>query len=173
MTETTKLYCINHPSVETTLRCNRCDRPICAKCAIKTPTGYRCPECVRSQLKVFDTAVWYDYPLAFVVAGVLSLIASGLVTLVGIIGFFGWIILVIAAPTIGTIIAEGVRLAIRRHRSRALFLTAVAAVALGALPVILTIVLTLNYFGLIYQGIYLFLAIPTVYYRLSGIQLFK
>ena len=35
-------YCANHPTVETTLRCNKCGKPICAKCAIRTPTGYRC-----------------------------------------------------------------------------------------------------------------------------------
>ena len=35
-------YCANHPGVETSLRCNKCGKPICAKCAVRTPTGYRC-----------------------------------------------------------------------------------------------------------------------------------
>jgi hypothetical protein len=46
MTETV-LHCYVHPNRETSLRCNNCDRPICAACAIRTPTGYRCRECVR------------------------------------------------------------------------------------------------------------------------------
>ena len=51
------------------LRCNRCERPICTECAVLTPTGYRCKECVRGQQKVFDTAKWFDYPLAIIVGG--------------------------------------------------------------------------------------------------------
>ena len=69
------------------------------------------------------------------------------------------------------IIAEGVRLVTRKHRSRALFITIAVAVVVGALPVILVQAFTLNVFGLIFQGIYLFIAIPIVYTRLSGIQL--
>ncbi len=40
------LYCYRHPQVETTLRCNRCNKPICPKCAQRTPVGFRCPDCV-------------------------------------------------------------------------------------------------------------------------------
>ena len=50
------VYCANHPGVETSLRCNKCGKPICAKCAIRTPTGYRCKECVRGQQRIFETA---------------------------------------------------------------------------------------------------------------------
>src|SRR5512135_3655593 len=81
MTQGETLYCYIHPNRPTTLRCNRCERPICAQDAIRTPTGYRCPECIRSQQKVFDTAVWYDYITAFVSAAVGSALASGLVLL--------------------------------------------------------------------------------------------
>ena len=28
------LYCTVHPTVQTTLRCNRCGRPMCTKCAV-------------------------------------------------------------------------------------------------------------------------------------------
>ncbi len=39
--------CANHPERETGLRCNRCGKPICSQCAVQTPVGYRCRECVR------------------------------------------------------------------------------------------------------------------------------
>ena len=68
MTET--LYCYVHPNRETSLRCNHCERPICADCAVLTPTGYRCKECVKGQQKVFDTSEWYDYVLGFITAGI-------------------------------------------------------------------------------------------------------
>jgi hypothetical protein len=167
----TPMYCANHPGVETTLRCNKCGKPICAKCAIRTPTGYRCKECVRGQLKIFDTAVWYDYVLGFIMAGILGFLASLLATLVSGLSFIGWILIVIGAPTAGVVIAEGVRLVIRKHRSRALFIIIAAAVVLGALPVILFQLFSGSFFSLIFQGIYLFIATPVVYTRLSGIQL--
>jgi DNA-directed RNA polymerase subunit RPC12/RpoP len=37
--------CSYHPDVMTGLRCNRCSKPICAKDAVRTPVGLRCPEC--------------------------------------------------------------------------------------------------------------------------------
>jgi hypothetical protein len=172
MTETT-YYCANHPNTATTLRCNRCEKPICVKCAVQTPTGYRCKECVRSQQKLFDTAEWYDYLLGFVAAGLLSGIASVIISLIGSIGFFGWFLVVIAAPTAGVIIAEAARFAVRRHRSRSLFITIIAAVILGAVPTILLTLLSFDIFGLVFQGIYLALAVPTIYTRISGIQIMK
>ena len=70
MTETTTetLYCYVHPTRETALRCNNCNRPICAACAVRTPIGYRCRECVKGQQKAFDTSEWYDYLTGFIVA---------------------------------------------------------------------------------------------------------
>lgn len=172
MTETT-LYCYVHPNRETSLRCNNCDRPICASCAIRTPTGYRCRECVRGQQKVFDTALWQDYVFGFVVAAALSALASFLATLVGGFGFFMLLIMSIAASTAGIIIAEGVRLVTRRRRARPLFLTVAAGMILGALPVIGFQVLNLNVWGLIAQALYLVIAVPVMYSRLSGIQFFR
>jgi hypothetical protein len=168
---TVPIYCANHPAVETSLRCNKCGKPICAKCAIRTPTGYRCKECVRGQLKVFDTAQWYDFVLGFATAAILGFLASLLASLISGLSFIGWILIVVGAPTAGMIIAEGVRLVTRKHRSRALFLTIAAAVVIGALPVILFQLFSGIFINLIFQGIYLFIAVPVVYTRLSGIQL--
>jgi hypothetical protein len=175
MTETTTetLYCYVHPNRETALRCNNCNRPICAACAIRTPTGYRCRECVRGQLRTFDTSEWYDYILGFVVAVLLSAVASFLVTLIGGIGFLGWFLIAAGAPTAGVAIAEGVRTVTRRRRSRSLFVTVAVGVVLGALPVILLQLRGLDMFGVLFQVIYLIIAVPVVYSRLSGIQLFR
>ena len=173
MTESTTLYCYVHPTRETTLRCNNCDRPICASCAIRTPIGYRCKECVKGQQKVFNTSEWYDYISGFIVAALLSAVGAFLVTLIGGIGFFGWFLIAAGAPTAAVVIAEGVRLVTRRHRSRALFITVAAGVVLGALPVMLFQIFRFDLFGIIFQVIYLVIAVPVVYSRLSGIQLFR
>lgn len=176
MTETTTetLYCYVHPTRETALRCNNCNRPICAACAVRTPIGYRCRECVKGQQKVFDTSAWYDYITGFVTAALLSSVASFLVTFIGGIGFFGWFLIAAGAPSAAVVIAEGVRFVTRKHRSRPLFITVVAGVVLGALPIILAqLVFSGSLFGIVFQIIYLVIAVPVVYSRLSGIQLFR
>jgi hypothetical protein len=171
--KTETLYCYVHPTRETALRCNNCERPICASCAIRTPTGYRCKECVKGQQKKFDTAEWYDYLFGFAMAGVLSLLASILAGLIGSFSIFMFLIISIAASTVGVIIAEAARFVTRKHRSRRLFLTVAAGMVLGALPVIALNIITLDVYGLIAQAIYLVIATPVMYSRLSGLQFFK
>ena len=175
MTEqtTTTLYCYVHPNRETSLRCNNCERPICASCAVRTPTGYRCKECVRDRQKTFDTSEWYDFISGFITAAVLSGIASFLVTLIGGIGFIGWFLIAAGAPTAGVLISESVRAVTRKRRSRPLFITVAVAVVLGALPVIFFQLAIGNIFGLLFQIVYLVIVVPLVFTRLSGIQLFR
>jgi hypothetical protein len=164
--EPTILYCANHPQVETTLRCNRCEKPICTKCAVLTPTGYRCKDCVRNQQKTFDTAEWYDYIFAIGIAVVLAYLGS-IVTL--FLRFF----IIFVAPIAGMIIAEAVRAAIRKRRSNKLFLATAVAVAVGSLLPILLNLANGNWvpLSLLWQGVYAFLVTSTVYYRLRGIRM--
>lgn len=168
---TTALYCYVHPNRETTLRCNRCERPICAQCAVRTPTGYRCKECVRLQQKTFDNAVWYDYLIGFALTGILSLIASGIIAAISFIaGFFMLFVSAGIAYGAGRIIADTL-LRVLRRRSRALFWVVGASVVIGALPAAAYFILSFDFFALIWLGIYVVIAAPTVYSRFSGIQL--
>jgi len=129
---------------------------------------------VKGQQKVFNTSEWYDYVSGFVVAMLLSVVAAFLVTFIGGIGFFGWFLIAAGAPTAAVAIAEGVRLVTGKRRSRPLFITVAVGVVVGALPVILfQLVFTRNLFGVLFQVIYLVIAVPVVYSRLSGIQLFR
>lgn len=171
--ENDTLYCENHPQTETTLRCNRCNKPICVRCAVSTPTGYRCKECVRGLQKAFDTAEWYDYVTSFVVAAFLSYLGSQIVSFISFFTIF-------LAPIAGVIIAEAVRYVIRRRRSRLLNKTSALATALGSLPPIFILLLfilvsqsipTGILFRLIFQTVYTFLATSTMYYRLAGVRI--
>jgi hypothetical protein len=172
MSETppTTLFCVNHPKRETSLRCNRCERPICPQCAVLTPTGYRCKDCVRSHQKIFETAQWTDYPIAMVIAAFLSFLGSLIVPRLGFFTLF-------VAPIAGVVIAEAVRLVIRRRRSNRLFLLTTGAAVIGGLPLALIALVGVlsggiqGLLGLVWQGLYLFMIVSTVYYRLSGIQL--
>ena len=170
MTETPT--CANHPTRETMLRCNRCEKPICTSCAVHTPTGYRCKQCVNEQKKKFDTAEWYDYIIGVVGASVLSLIASGIIAALSFItGFFMWFIAAGIAGGAASLISKVVKRFLRGRRSKTLFALSTIGVVLGALPCVLFFLFTGSYFTLIGQGIYLVVAVPAVYYYLSGFRL--
>jgi hypothetical protein len=173
MSEAT-LYCANHPTVETVLRCKKCEKLICVKCAVRTPTGYQCKECVRGQQKIFETSKAYDYVTGFIAAAFLSGLGSFLVGLLAtFIGFFGIFITFLASPTAAVLIAEAVRLVTGRRRSPKLFKVVLVGVVLGAIPLVLLHLLFFDIYGLIIQGVYLFLVAPTAYYRISGIRILK
>jgi hypothetical protein len=183
--ETTALTCYVHPDRETSLRCKICERPICASCAVRTPTGYSCKECVRSHQKKFETAVWYDYVIGFVLTAILSAIAAFVVTLIS--GFFFGLIVLFVAPAAGTLIAR-ILLNVLRRRSRALFVTISVGMVVGAIPAIVSeitsLILFMNFYGMegfslwsllpvIWIIVYLFITVPVVYSQFSGIRLTK
>ena len=168
----TTLYCANHPTRETSLRCNKCNKPICVQCAVLTPIGYRCKECVRGQQRVFETATWIDFPVSVIIAIVLAFIGSVVASFLGFFTLF-------VAPIVGVIIAEAIRKATHRRRSQRLYWAATAGVIVGSLPHILIPALGLILGGaslgslltLVWPVLYVVLLVPSFYYRLSGIQL--
>lgn len=180
MTDTTieTTYCVNHPQIATSLRCNKCGKPVCTKCIVRTPVGYRCKDCLRTQQQVFETAVWSDYVIAAVITAPLAGVAGALVTN---LGFF----IIFLAPVSGGIIAEIVRWAVRRRRGQYLTLVTVIAFVVGCLPLIglplLAGILALfsgearglgfALFGMLWPVLYCVLGASTVYARLRGISM--
>mgnify|MGYP003331848074 FL=1 len=171
MNQATATYCANHPNRETSLRCNRCGKLICSKCAVRTPTGYRCEECVKGQQKTFVTAQLQDYPLAFLVGGVLSYLGG---LLAGALSFF----VLFLAPIAGGLIAEAIRRVVSKRRAPNLFKVAAAGVALGAAPFLLRPLLFLlagagmgALFALLWPLVYLLLVTYSTYASLSGMRL--
>lgn len=156
-----------------TLRCSRCGRPITPKEAVQTPTGYRCPDCVQQQQKIFNTSRPLDFVWGFLIGAVLSLIGS---VITSFIGFFTLLL----APAAGVGIAEAVRFVIKKRRSKRLFRIVTFGMILGGLPLIAINLFNLivrlqvaafNLFALLplaYQVLYLVMAVPSAYYRLSG-----
>jgi len=171
------IYCVNHPQTATGLRCNKCGKPVCTKCIVRTPVGYRCKDCLRSQQQVFETAVWYDYVLAAIITAPLAGIAGALIIN---LGFF----IIFLAPVAGGLIAELVRWAVRRRRGK--YLTWVAAIAFVAgclpllgLPLLVGILalfsgepsgLGFSILGVLWPAFYCVLGASTVYARLRGIS---
>lgn len=162
-------YCYRHPQVETGLRCNRCNKFICPKCAQRTPVGFRCPECIREQEDKYYTGGNADYVIAAVIALPLSLITAALFFF--ILGGMGWFFLQIiitffVAPAAGGFIAEAVRWGVRKRRSRYLRHIALACLVLGAAPFLLLGLASGGLFGAIVPGMLIFLGGATISARL-------
>lgn len=170
------LFCANHPQRETLLRCNKCEKPICAECAVLTPTGYRCKECVRGQEKRFETSRQGDAVIAFFVALIFSFGGSFAAR---ILGFFT----VFIAPIVGMILVEIIRVLLKKRRSQGVLLASAVGAAIGAIPLLIVSILNLAgifplglYLGggwlqMVWQGVYAFFITSTVYYRSTGIRL--
>jgi hypothetical protein len=121
------LHCINHPQRETILRCNRCGVPVCTRCVVRTPVGYRCGECVKAQQATFYSVRWYDYPVAGAVAFMLSVPAAAIAVLAG------WWFALIVSPVAGGLIGGIVLWTVGRRRGRWTWLVVAVALVLGAL----------------------------------------
>lgn len=128
------LYCTVHPTISTSLRCNKCGRPMCTRCAVRTPVGYRCKECVRGQQDVYFKAMPRDYIVAGAVSFGLSLLASFIVPRLGI--FFALIL----GPVAGSLIAEAVHRATGKRRGRYTGYVVLGGLIAGMLPVVVPVV---------------------------------
>lgn len=176
---TSPVYCVNHPKTETLLRCNKCGNPVCIKCVVRTPVGYRCKTCMNLQQAGYYNATLLDYVIVAVVGLIASLIGGTIALLLG--GF--WFIAIFYGPLAGGVIAEVIRWAIQRRRAKYIWLVACATVVLGAflvagaLPLLLAwrAIGTPNFMRILASGglfgaffnlglwIYLVLAVSTVY----------
>lgn len=159
--------CYRHPAIATGLRCNKCERYICAKCAKRTPVGYTCPDCVRKQEDKYFTGNVSDYVIAVVIALPLSLIAAAVFAfLLGGLGLFAWFISVIVAPIAAGLITEAVRWGVQKRRSRYLSHTVSACLILANLPFIILFLFTGAFTAIIPCAILIFAGVGTIMARL-------
>lgn len=83
--------CPRDPTVETALRCSRCESPICPKCLVQTPVGARCRDCARisrSPVYSLSRAQVVRAAAASLIGGVVMGLIWGLVLLPFSVGFF-------------------------------------------------------------------------------------
>ena len=159
------LFCANHPDTETTLRCNRCGKPVCVKCVELTEVGYRCKECIRAQQNVFFTAETKDYFILAIVSFVLAALATPIIELLlGMLGlFFGVILAVFLGPAVGGAAATIIRRSVGRRRGRYMGAVGVVAIILGVGFGLLAASMFGMRINLIPMAVFLFLSLSTIY----------
>jgi hypothetical protein len=118
------LYCYNHPNVPTYLRCGKCERPICARCRVSTPVGFRCYECANVQVLptyAIDANVYLKGAAAGLTAGGIAGILMGFFP-----GFEFW-----AALLMGVAVPEAVAWSSNQKRGPGLQWLAIGCVLFG------------------------------------------
>jgi hypothetical protein len=164
-----QLYCYRHPNRETSLRCYKCNKPICSECTEKTPVGYLCPDCHREAEDAFFNANPLDYLLAFAVAMPISLVVGYLVMRFSS-GFFFIIIMFFVGGAVGGFIGRVTKRVVGGRRGRYIPYLVAACVIIGvliwALPSMIAGVLFAPgaLFSLIGPGVYLFTAVSAAFY---------
>lgn len=133
--QTDELYCKNHANTETLLRCNKCNEPICMKCAVQTAVGYRCKECIRDVQDKYFNAESLDYPIAFFTSMLVTAVASPIAAMfLGSLGLFLVIIIMIFIGSgAGSLLAQIVRRAVGNRRGRYLRQFMLGGVVVGLL----------------------------------------
>lgn len=134
-------YCTIHPERETGLRCNKCDRYMCAECAVQTPVGYRCKQCVRQHDDRFFNATQNDY---VIIAGVTAGLSALAAAIIGAIGLPLFIVLLFGLPVGGGISEAVVRSTQRRRGRHSGQIAAASAVAGGLVGAALQVYLTVQ-----------------------------
>lgn len=126
------MKCAAHPSVETSLRCGKCGKPICPKCLVQTPVGARCPSC--AQLYKLPTyRVSTGYYLRAIGTALGMAIVGGVVWEVVQVLLPFFLLNFLLAAGVGYAIGEVVSLSVNRKRGRGLAAIAGIAVALSYL----------------------------------------
>ncbi len=163
------LVCYRHPDRNTSLRCYKCNKPICSECTVKTPVGYLCPDCYREAEDAFFNARPVDYLVATLVALPISLLAGFLVMRFSS-GLLFIIIMFFIGGAVGGVIGRITKRMIGQRRGRYIPHLVAACVIIGvlvwALPSLLA-ALFVNpaaLFTLIGPGVYLATAVGSAYF---------
>ena len=112
------MRCAYHPKVETLLRCSKCEKPICSRCAILTPVGSRCRDCAGlRRLPTFD-AKPIDVMRALVAALLVGLAVGVALSFADALfpPALGWLLRAAGLIAAGYLVGEAVSVAVNRKR---------------------------------------------------------
>jgi len=120
------LHCYRHPDRVTYVRCGRCDRPICPKCAMQGPVGFRCKTCG----KPANDALTSFTARQLVLGMATSLVTSTIGGIIGLrLGFF----VILIGFFAGGLIADAVMRFTGYKRGPVMAVVLLGGIALGTL----------------------------------------
>ncbi len=128
-------YCQRHPSVESELRCGRCETLICPRCLVYTPAGTRCPDCA----KLRRPPMYEFAPRDYVITGAVTLglglglgVIGAFLLPVGLRGFLFLSLAIFGGSALGGGVAEVLQRATRYKRGPVMQAAAAGTLVLAA-----------------------------------------
>ena len=149
--------CARHPTVETALRCQSCETPICPRCLIQSPVGAKCPACARvmkSPIYTVNSLVFIRALVAAVVGGVVMGLAWGLVLLPFTVGFFS----IFIGAGLGYVFTRLLEFASGRKRGPVMVGLAMLGIAIAWSTTLLFVDLRFGLYGLVAVGVGIYFA---------------
>jgi len=126
------VYCKRHPSVESNLRCSRCDDLICPRCLVHTPVGARCSDCAKVRMNpAFDLRGTALLRGALGAAGAGAAAWGAYLFFLWWIGPLGFLLWLLAPLAIGWGVAEAAFRSAGYRRHRRLMWIAAGGVVVG------------------------------------------
>lgn len=127
------VMCPRDPSVETALRCGRCDTPICPRCMVISPAGQRCKDCGRiARNPIYTLSAGYVARAVAVaiVGGIVLGVLWGLASR-QVLGFGGFFLGLLLGVALGWVITRAMEFAVNRKRGPVVAGLAMAGIALA------------------------------------------
>ncbi|MGI8926703.1 MAG: hypothetical protein ACR2HN_08690 [Tepidiformaceae bacterium] len=151
------VHCPRDPSVETGLRCSRCETPIFPRCLVQTPVGARCRDCARIMKSPIYTLTAGGYARAAgaaIVGGVVMGLIWGAVLLPFQFGLFG----IFLGAGLGYVFTRALDFATGRKRGPGVVAFAIGGICLAWAMQLLFVDFAVARFGLLAVGIGAYLA---------------
>ena len=120
--------CARHKSVQTRLRCGKCEKPICPRCTVMTSVGARCRDCASNRSSHIYQIAPAQFALAFGAAMGAGILGAILVRFLGGL----WLFALLYAPALGPLLGRLVARITRGKRGYVLASVTVAGLATGA-----------------------------------------
>ena len=125
-------YCAQHKDTQTSLRCGRCEMPVCPQCMIHGPVGFRCPDCGKP-----PTLPAYQVSTPLILRAIGASLVIGIAGGVVLLFIFGLgLFYLIAAAGLGYVVSEGTSFAANRKRGRTLGIIAMIGAVVGHVPIV-------------------------------------
>lgn len=122
------MRCAAHPNTDTRLQCSQCERPICPKCMIACPVGYKCQACVNKT----ESHVLRVSPTQYAVAVGLGIVTGAAACWATATFAMGWSWMsLLLCYALGLLSGKAIQRASGNKLSRRLALVMLASVALG------------------------------------------
>ncbi len=149
--------CPRNPGVETALRCQQCDSPICPKCLVISPVGAKCKACARvyrSPLYVVPRRELAISLVATVVGGVVTGLIWGLILVPFTFGFLS----IFLGAGLGWAFTKILDFTSRRKRGPVMIGLAAFGITLAWSMTLLFVPFRLALYGLVAVGIGVYMA---------------